>query len=268
MKPRTGWLQPGLSGTRTVLSARHRGIDVNDVAYHGRAAYLREPDALIVADLHVGRVAASNVDAPLDEGRDIVERIATHLDAVDPATFVVAGDILHVHGSVPTGTVNVLEDIVQTVDSAGATPVFVKGNHDTLLDELDISGDPRIVDEYRLQDGTVVCHGHEEPAEESDSDGAREPTATGPVRYVVGHEHPAIRIEGARHACFLAGESTYRDADVLVLPAFSSAASGTLVNRLGDAMSPVVGTLGRYRPVVVGEEPYEFPPLSEFAALL
>lgn len=245
---------------------------MNDVAYHGRAAYLEAADALLVADLHVGRVAASNVDAPLDEGADLVDRIATHLDAVDPSTFVVAGDVLHVHGSVPTGAVDVLEAIVRTAESAGTTPVFVTGNHDTLLDDLDIAGDPVVTDEYRLQDGTVVCHGHEEPGgapdEEPDKVDTGETTATGTTRYVVGHEHPAIRIEGARHACFLAGENVYRDADVLVLPAFNRAASGTLVNRLGDAMSPVVGRLDRYRPVVVGDEAYEFPPLSEFAAML
>ena len=132
----------------------------------------------------------------------------------------------------------------------------VRGNHDTILDALNVGSDAtEIVDEYRLGDGTLVCHGHEEP----------EGTAE---RYVVGHEHPAIRIEGARHACFLRGDGAYEGGDVLVLPAFSQSATGTLVNGRRRAMSPLVGSLGGFRPIVVGEETYEFPPLSKLGKLL
>lgn len=228
---------------------------MQDVEFSGRAAYLSAADVLVVADLHVGRVAASTVAAPLGGGADVVDRLAGHVDKFAPATVVVAGDILHAHGSVPVGAGDILGRLVDTVRASGADTILVRGNHDTLLDTVDVPGDPRVVNECRLADGTVVCHGHEEP--ESDA-----------PRYVVGHDHPAIRIEGARHPCFLVGEETYRGSDVLVLPAFDRGAAGTLVNPLGDALSPVVEDVGSFRPIVVGRETYEFPPLREFASLL
>lgn len=227
-----------------------------DVEYRGRVAYLPNADALALADLHIGRLAASNVEAPVGAHDGIIERLVDHLDAFDPGAVVVAGDILHVHGSVPTGAKAMLGDLVESVQSRGAQLVLVRGNHDTLLDALDIGGvDCEIVDEHQLSDGTLVCHGHEAPDGEAD-------------RYVVGHEHPAIRVEGARHACFLLGHGAFEGGDVLVLPAFSQSAPGTLVNGLRNPMSPLVGDLGRFRPVIVGDEAYEFPPLAEFAELL
>lgn len=227
-----------------------------DVQYRGRAAYLPAADALVIADIHIGRLAASNVEAPVEAHEGLIERLRGHLAVFEPGTVVVAGDVLHVHGRVPTGTSSVLEALVNAIRERDARPVLVRGNHDTLLDELDFgSTGTNVVDEQRLNDGSVVCHGHAEP----DGDAPR---------YIVGHEHPAIRVEGARHPCFLVGKTAYRGGDVLVLPAFSQSASGTLVNGLQEPMSPLVADLGGFRPVIVGEQVYEFPPLAEFSKLL
>jgi len=134
------------------------------------------------------------------------------------------------------------------VDAADAELVVVRGNHDTTLDAL---ADP--VPETRLRDGTVVHHGHEPP--EADAS-----------RFVVGHDHPAIEIEGVRHPCFLWGNGSYREADVLVLPAFTELAAGTPVNgmRGRDADSPLLADIGSFRPIVRDEtgETLVFPPLD------
>lgn len=226
-----------------------------NVEYRGRAAFLPDADALVLADLHVGRVAASNVDAPLPEGDDLVERLSGHLDAFDPTTVVFAGDVLHVHGSIPTNARVVLETLLDAVRGADAEPVLVRGNHDSLLDSIGLGDGVPVVDEYELGDETVVCHGHEEPDAEA-------------PRYVVGHDHPAIRVEGARHPCFLRGDGVYDGGDVLALPAFNRAAPGTLVDDRRGLLSPLLADLGSFRPVVVGTEAYEFPPLESFADLL
>jgi metallophosphoesterase superfamily enzyme len=116
------------------------------------------------------------------------------------------------------------------------------------------------VDEHRLADGTLVCHGHEAPDAEAD-------------RYVIGHDHPAIRIEGKRRPCYLYGEGAYRGGDVLALPAFNPLATGTLVNRLDrhDPASPLLADVRAFRPVVwdeAAEETYVFPPLGSSGAFL
>jgi len=220
-----------------------------------RAAYLPEADTLVLADLHLGRSRTSNVELPLPEREAIERRLGDLLAAVDPGTVVFAGDVCHAFGTLPDGVAESFAAVRDRVGAAGADLVVVRGNHDATLDSL---ADP--VSEHRLGDGTLVCHGHEEPASGAD-------------RYVIGHDHPAIEIEGQRHPCFLWGEGAHRGRDVLVVPAFTELAAGVPVNGLSgrDAQSPLLDEPGAFRPIVReedGGETFVFPALSEFRDLL
>jgi len=220
-----------------------------------RAAYLPEPGALVLADLHLGRSRTSNVELPLAERDAIETRVADLLAAFDPRTVILAGDVCHAFSTLPDGVAATFGTLREPIEDAGAELVAVRGNHDVMLDELT---DP--VPEHRLRDGTVVCHGHERPDADAE-------------RYVVGHEHPAIEIEGVRRPCFLWGVGTYRGSDVLALPAFTELAAGTLVNGLRerDAQSPLLADLGAFRPIVREDEKAEtlvFPSLDSLRALL
>jgi len=219
-----------------------------------RAAYLPDADALVLADVHAGRDAASDVSLPLGERADLVERVDSLLAEFDPGTVVVAGDLLHVRGNVPEGTAETVEALADAVGETGASYRVVRGNHDTMLGSVGVDAEAYV----ELADGTVVCHGHEEPPVEAS-------------RYVVGHQHPAVEIEGQRHPCFLYGPSQRAGSDVLVLPAFTRLAPGTLVNRLsaGAAVSPLLADPTGYRPVVVsGGEALGFPALGDLRGLL
>ncbi|WP_115862753.1 metallophosphoesterase family protein [Halorussus litoreus] len=236
-----------------------------DAQFRDRGVYLPDEDALVVADLHVGRDAASAVEIPLGERGDLTDRLADLLAAFDPAEVVVAGDFLHAFDRVPDGVDQTLADVCETVADAGAELVVVRGNHDPMLESMLDSRDITLREEYRVGD-TVVHHGHDEP--EAVGDAGEEPR-----RYVVGHDHPAIEIEGARHPCLLYGPGTYRGADVLVLPAFNRLAPGTLVNgmRTRDFQSPVVTDADAFRPLVWDGDAGEvlsFPPLGKFRKLL
>jgi len=224
------------------------------VEFAPRAAYLPAAGALVFADVHAGRDAASDVALPLGERDDLRDRLRAHLDRFEPARVVVAGDLLHVHGSVPEGVRETVGDLVGVVEAAGATLDVLHGNHDTMLDAVGVDA----VDHVELADGTVVCHGHEAPP-------------AGAARYVVGHQHPAVEIEGQRHPCFLHGPDQYDDRDVLVLPAFTRLAAGTPVESLseGAAVSPLLADPSGYRPVVVSEgEALGFPALGDLRGLL
>jgi putative SbcD/Mre11-related phosphoesterase len=219
-----------------------------------RAAYLPDADALALADLHVGRDAASDVALPLGEREDLLDRTRALLDRFDPGTVVLAGDLLHVHGSVPDGARETLGDITAAIRDGDAALHVLRGNHDTMLDSLGLAPE----DSVELDDGTVVAHGHEEPPRGAD-------------RYVIGHQHPAVEIEGQRHPCFLHGPGQFDGSDVLVLPAFTRLAAGTPVNTLGDgaAVSPLLAEPSGYRPVVVSDgEALGFPALGDLRGLL
>jgi putative SbcD/Mre11-related phosphoesterase len=219
-----------------------------------RAVYLPDADAVVVADLHVGRDAASNVEFPLGEREDLLDRLGALLESFEPGTVVVAGDLLHVRGSVPEGVRATVDALESTVEDAGAAFRVVQGNHDAMLDAVDVDAD----DAVELPDGTVVWHGHDDPPVDAD-------------RYVVGHEHPAVEIEGTRHPCFLYGPRQHDGADVLVLPAFTRLAAGTLVNGLerDDSLSSMLSDPDGFRPVVVsGGETLAFPALGDLRGLL
>lgn len=219
--------------------------------FRDRAVLLGE--TLVVADLHLGRGAASTVEAPLGDGEDVLERLEALLSAFEPATVVLAGDVLHAFERVPRGVRQRVEDLREIVEAAGARPVVVAGNHDAMLDGV---WEGTVVDRHALEEGSVVVHGHEDP--ETDAE-----------RYVLGHDHPTIEIEGQRHPCWLRGPGGPSGAELLVLPAFNRLAPGVAVNGMhaGDFQSPLVVDADSLAPVVWdadAEEALSFPPLGRF----
>lgn len=230
---------------------------MDDLSFRDRAVFVQGTGSLVVADVHVGRDEASSVEFPLGERTDLRERLDALLTYFEPTEVVFAGDVLHSFSHASDATRANLQELVDCCREAGARAILVAGNHDTLLEQV---WDGDVYESYRLADDTVVCHGHEVPAE------------TG-RRYLVGHDHPAIEIEGKRRPCYLLGEKTYRDADVVMLPAFNRLAAGVAVNemRTRDFQSPFVTDVDALRPVVYDPDSHEtlrFPPLGEFRRML
>ncbi|MFB6081876.1 MAG: metallophosphoesterase [Halanaeroarchaeum sp.] len=220
-----------------------------------RAVVLPERETLVLADLHLGRDATSEVELPLGERDDLRDRLAALLERFEPETVVLAGDVLHSFETVPERVPATIDALRSTVTDAGATVRVVAGNHDTMLASL---VDSPVQGRHRIDDETVVVHGHELPDVDAD-------------RYVIGHEHPAIRIEGARHPCALDCSEQVGGASVFVLPSFTRLAKGTVVNRMtaADSMSPLLTDLDACRPIVSTDDgPLRFPPLGEFRDLL
>ena len=221
------------------------GISLRDLA-------ITLGDVLVVADLHVGCGAASDVELPVGDGDQMVERFADLCAACDPTEVVIAGDLLHSFQTIPGPVRDTLGGLKQAARDVGARIVVTPGNHDTMLDTV-WSGPTEA--EYRHGE-TVVCHGHVEP--ESDAE-----------RYVIGHDHPTIEIEGRRRPCVLAGEGVYDGADVIMLPSFNDFVRGVCVNdmRAGEFMSPFVTDADAFAPIVRDRdagETLEFPPLGAF----
>jgi hypothetical protein len=219
-----------------------------------RAAYFPDSETLVCADLHLGKAATGRVEFPLGQLDAIPDRIEQLTARFAPQRIVLAGDLLHAFDDVPEGAVGALVAIQKVATNADAELALIRGNHDTMLSEV-LEND--IQEAIRLGDDTVVCHGHEPP--EIDAD-----------RYIIGHDHPAIVIEGQRRPCYLIGpHHTDVSSTVFVLPSFTPLASGVPVNDLrGDAFqSPLVGDVGQFRPAVrdeAADETLWFPTLAEF----
>ena len=281
-------------------------VDV-PVSFADRAVFLPNADALVLADVHLGRGVASNVEAPIDAAEAVVDRLESLVERFEPREVVVAGDLLHSFSRLPLTVRRTIDALESAVDDAGAELIVVAGNHDTMLESIAddfasglrltndsrrtddqlTDGSPRTDDqltdgsprtEYQLADGeTVVCHGHERPE-------------TAARRYLIGHDHPALSVEGRKLPCFLYGPGVFdcaelgssargiddaddAAADVLVLPAFSKLARGTTVNsqRSRDFQSSLVTDADAFHPVVRDVQAGEtlwFPPLGDCRRLL
>lgn len=224
-----------------------------DVAFADRAVFLHGSETLVLADCHLGRGTSANVCLPLAED-DIPTRLTALCDRFAPTQVVLAGDVLHSFSHLPDDARATFRRVEDVAEEHGARLVVTPGNHDTILDAV---WDGPNEAEFVVGE-TVVLHGHEPPETEAE-------------RYVVGHDHPAIRIEGRRRPCYLFGRDVYASADVLMLPAFNRLAPGVVVNRSRELPSPLVTDLGAFRPVVRdegGDETFEFPPLRAFRELL
>lgn len=224
---------------------------LEEAAFRDRAAYFPTAGTLVLADVHLGRDRASNVELPLGERADVLDRLGRLLDRFGPEEVVVAGDLLHSFDRVPRSVERTLAALETRIAEAGAEFVVTEGNHDTMLGSLLDARSERVVGD------ALVCHGHDSPE------------GNAPL-YVIGHEHPTITIEGRRRPCYLVGPAA-DGGRALVLPAFTRLAPGADVSRARRFRSPLLTAPGEYRPIVRDEEGDEtlwFPPLSELRALL
>jgi len=223
-------------------------------SYDDRALLL--DGTLVVADLHVGRGTGGTLELPVGSGSDMVQRFRSLVERHSPDEVVVAGDLLHSFQTVPRSVESTVAGLKSACQQTGARLLVTPGNHDTMLDSV---WDGPTETEYCVGE-TVVCHGHEPPEVDAD-------------RYVVGHDHPTISIEGQRQPCYLVGSGQYRGSDVVMLPSFNRLNAGVEVNemRASDFQSPLVTDADRLEPVVwdeSGRETLSFPPLGEFRRML
>jgi len=180
---------------------------------------LKLGNVLVIADLHLGyEISMAKEGFYLPRiFHEVVGALKGILESEKPKTLVINGDLKH--SFVPEWREKkelraFIEEIAPLVNEL----VLVRGNHDVgvlWLRELGVE----IVDELEVS-GWKLVHGHRLLEGE---------------RFIIGHEHPAIRLRDEVGALvkvpiFLMGE------DLIVLPAFSPWAYGNDVLR--EIVSP------------------------------
>jgi uncharacterized protein len=198
-----------------------------------RAAWLPSAGVLIVADLHLGYVWAlrkSGQLLPIVNTEEPVSRLADLVQSYQPREVVLLGDIVHWAVDCP-GLRAELEMLYQQLNGKVQLR-WVAGNHDRKLSQLLAEcAIPAVLESSLIVGRNLLIHG--DTPIENGAEEWRVPSFTG--RIIMGHEHPAIRLgDGAsgtvKCPCFLVSPS------LLVLPAFSSWAAGSVVKR-GSLMS-------------------------------
>lgn len=176
-------------------------------------------NSLILADLHIGfeeaMVREGHYIPKLLDG--LISSLRSILEREKPRRLIVDGDLKH--SFVPMKReMRELRAFFEGIEGLVDEIILVLGNHDVgvlWLRELGVE----IIDELELS-GWKLVHGHK--LEEGE-------------RFIIGHEHPAIRLRDEVGAtikvpAFLEGE------ELIVLPAFSPWAYGNDVTR--EIVSP------------------------------
>lgn len=192
-----------------------------------RALWMEHEQVLVVADLHLGYAWAQRHGGqllPLSARDETLSTLAALQLDYRPQTIVLLGDIVQRAVPVPELT-SLLNELVAEL-SRHSRLVLVRGNHDLQLDRLldRAKANVELVRQFQAGKGVLV-HGDCE--------------VEGPCEglIVMGHEHPAIRLNDGvatslKCPCFLVSERA------LVLPAFSPWAAGSPVGD-GGFMSPI-----------------------------
>jgi putative SbcD/Mre11-related phosphoesterase len=240
------------------MTVRIKGYRVCDgiEIFPGGAALIKEENALVVADMHLGCEASleyQGVSIPRVQSRKIQQYMKTMIDALEPSKVIVAGDLKH---NFSRNLNQEWQDVYRFVKMLlGRVPLeVIKGNHDNYLGS--------ILREYRIPlrseitcTGIRIVHGHFG-------------TLSGKMT-LMGHLHPSIRLREStgsslKNQCFL----YEADKGVLVLPALSLVASGTdVVGQLSsDGMSPLLSDdgLSGFVPIAFSDtKPLRFPKVGE-----
>lgn len=193
---------------------------------------------LAFADTHLGYEEELNkkgVLVPHFQYEKVVEHVREALEATQPETVIINGDLKHEFGRISQQE---WREVMRFLDLLSGYDVkVVKGNHDTIVGPIAEKGNVELVGEARYGT-TLFAHGHEEPR---DLKGAK--------TVVIGHEHPAIglreegRVETVK--CFLVGR--WKRRDLIVLPSMNRITEGTDVLK-EQLLSPLLRKdLGAFR---------------------
>lgn len=166
------------------------------------AIYWQERDMLLIADVHLGKVAhfrKYGAAVPVAAGYKNIEKLTEVVHHYNPKTVCFLGDLFH--SKLNTDW----DDFVKWVDYIIPNIILISGNHDIipkyLFEEIDIE----VIDTLEI-DGFLLTH---HPVEESEKFN------------FCGHLHPGIKLRGVgrqnmRLPCF------FKRKKQLILPAFGT----------------------------------------------
>ena len=187
-----------------------------------RALYLPAHDALLVADLHLGKAAAfraAHIPVPTGTTAADLARLSRILTRTNARTLIVLGDLLHAKAGRQPGTLATIA--AWRAEHSSLQIRLVRGNHDERAGDPPTELDIACVD-APLMIGPFACAHHPIPCD---------------AGYVLaGHLHPHVSLGGrgsstVRLPCFVFGDC------VGILPAFAEfTGTGAYVVSPSDAL--------------------------------
>ncbi len=227
------------------------------------AVYIDKTRDLIIADLHLGfeeEASKAGVYIPRLQLRKGIEMLRDLHEKTPARRLVIDGDLKHTFDKLTIQEREETTKFLAVAKDLFSEVILVRGNHDNYVTIVTERFDVEVLEAYRPTNEILVVHGHKEP-EVHDYN-----------IIIIGHEHPALRIEDelgaiAKIPCFLI-VPLKEGAIALVLPASGYYQTGNDVTcNPENYLSPIIrgkGNVENAIPVIYGKEfgLMEFPVLK------
>jgi DNA ligase-associated metallophosphoesterase len=199
-----------------------------------RALWWHKTRTLIIADVHLGKaetLASNGVPAPDGIAARDLARVSHLLNTLYAQRLLILGDLLHA----PIGLTSELVASVAAWRSqhADVAMQIVPGNHDRKLSSVAAAWQLDILPELHDEQGVRFVH---EPPTEQDVSRSKSSLPT-----LCGHLHPMTIVRGKgdrlRLPAFLLSRDAANNISQVILPAFSSFASGVALRHTGETLA-------------------------------
>lgn len=180
-----------------------------------RAVFWRQTGALLLADLHLGKAAAfrrAGLAVPEGDNQSTLQRVDALINAWQPRTLILLGDILHASLAADPALHQQLLD--WRTGHPSLAIIAIIGNHDRDIRQLEPAVDCRV--EGLETNGLILRHHPPENA------------SAGP--WIGGHWHPMVRLAAGGDSLRLPA-FIHEPGDGLVVPAFGGLTGGVLIER-------------------------------------
>ncbi len=196
-----------------------KGIRIIDLAL-----YLKERNALVIGDVHLGFEEAQNkmgVFLPRFQFKDSIARLEKIFTEIgkEADEIVINGDLKHAFGEISEQEWREILKFIDFLAVHSRKIIIVKGNHDVILYPITRKRNIQIVETYSIGE-IFISHGHTIPDAEK---------LENAKIMLIGDEHPAITLkEGGRaelFKCYLKGK--WKGKDIIIMPSFNQVTIGT-----------------------------------------
>jgi putative SbcD/Mre11-related phosphoesterase len=238
----------------------------------GFGIFIPKISTLVIADLHLGfefSLFSEGTYIPTDQFHIIKGKIIKLIKKYKPKSLLINGDFKHEFSRASKQEWYELKALMTILDDYNIELEIVRGNHDNYLKNILAQNGKTLFEPYLIKDDFLFAHGHL-------GLNAMFRGKLPDVDWLIfAHEHPAILLHDdikGKHKfkCYLLGN--WKKYHVLVLPAMSPLASGTILNSVGgtNLISPVLKEIqiGGFKPIIIDKgEILEFPIITNLVEL-
>ncbi|MEK6934516.1 MAG: metallophosphoesterase [Nanoarchaeota archaeon] len=211
---------------------------------------LKYKDCLILGDLHLGfeqSLVDKGILIPYSQIDQVIEKVNKIIKKAKPKTIIINGDLKDEFGKISQQE---WKDSLKFIDSLKEKYklIFIKGNHDTILEPIAKKRDIEIKTHLNIDDISIV-HGDILIKNLKKT-------------IIISHEHPAISFKerpDEKFKCFLKGK--YKSHNLIVMPSFNPLIEGSDVTK-EEFLSPYLKNIKNFEIYVVEDKVYKFGKLK------